>query len=521
MATSPASMLICRKRYKTSECEVDSEQFEILNDYRKQDQHSTSSVQHSSPKRLKWLEGQIESWKSDREKLVSHDDAADFKLCPSPSGMGVFPLISMPPVMYNVLDFLKPEEIAKFQIAGRLFNCCLQEYISFQIRTNFSCIKLGKVAEAHTTSILVKPKASVLSFMTRCALLLHLQSFTHPSPRCIEDIQSSVTPPDQQVNIQIRSILVDWMIEVAVEYNLSTTVLHSSVNLLDRCLSRFMVPRRKLQLLGCVCLMLESQRPASAAEYSMKVEDVMYICDSQYDATQVGQMCKVAVSSTFHKRIRTPPTTFCFLCQYLSVIHQSGPQRENAQEPMAGIEHVVLAIFLSDLSLLDYGMLQFYPSTVAISVVFLSRLMAHYFSKRGLLVSPFAVIEPGNREVRRLVGSCREFIPTNLFSNSEPLGSIFIQDFLKAAPVEALAVKACTTRLWNLHNDFNTISNLKETTDQVGLDILSQHAHMLKGLQEKYAPKGSIRSGAWRMLGVVPRNVLEEAISEYLDLYTS
>mmetsp|Transcript_28211 Transcript_28211/g.35418 ORF Transcript_28211/g.35418 Transcript_28211/m.35418 type:complete len:164 (+) Transcript_28211:966-1457(+) len=102
---------------------------------------------------------------------------------------------------------------------------------------------------------------------------------------------------------------------------------NKELNLFLECIYRIPIPRRQLQLLGCVCLMLESQRPPSPFEYSMKTSDVVYICDSQYDEQQVEQMRKVVVTSTFHKRIRTPPTTFCFLCQFLSMIHQPGFHR--------------------------------------------------------------------------------------------------------------------------------------------------------------------------------------------------
>mmetsp|Transcript_17807 Transcript_17807/g.22937 ORF Transcript_17807/g.22937 Transcript_17807/m.22937 type:complete len:322 (+) Transcript_17807:657-1622(+) len=316
----------------------------------------------------------------------------------------------------------------------------------------------------------------------------------------------------------MRAILVDWMIEVSVEYRLSTTIIHSSVNLLDRCLSRIPIPRRQLQLLGCVCLMLESQRPPSPFEYSMKTSDVVYICDSQYDEQQVEQMRKVVVTSTFHKRIRTPPTTFCFLCQFLSMIHQPGFHREALAEPRNGIEHIVLSIFLSDLSLLDYGMLNFVPSTIALAILFLSRAMVTHFSARGLLISPFAVIEPKNREVRRLVGECHEFLPKNAFNNTLPFGSLIFKQFLDSAPPESDAVKICVKRLWKLHNDYICFLNFNERLEErPTFEILSQHAHMLKGLQEKYAPAGSIRAGAWMKLGALPEENLTQALSECFD----
>jgi cyclin A len=65
---------------------------------------------------------------------------------------------------------------------------------------------------------------------------------------------------------------------------LTPVCLHASVNLMDRCLSRFATPRHRLQLLGVCCLMLESQR---ANGYAMTIHDVCYISDSQYNDFEV------------------------------------------------------------------------------------------------------------------------------------------------------------------------------------------------------------------------------------------
>jgi cyclin A len=54
----------------------------------------------------------------------------------------------------------------------------------------------------------------------------------------------------------MRTILVDWMVEVAEEYKLSLQTLHLSVNYLDRYLSLRSVTRNTLQLVGVCALLL-------------------------------------------------------------------------------------------------------------------------------------------------------------------------------------------------------------------------------------------------------------------------
>ena len=60
----------------------------------------------------------------------------------------------------------------------------------------------------------------------------------------------------QYLTEQMRASVVDWMMEVSLEYGFNPAVLHTSVQTLDLCLSAFTVPRSRFQLLGCVCLMM-------------------------------------------------------------------------------------------------------------------------------------------------------------------------------------------------------------------------------------------------------------------------
>ena len=56
----------------------------------------------------------------------------------------------------------------------------------------------------------------------------------------------------------MRSILVDWLVEVAEEYKLFRQTLFLSVNYIDRFLSTMAVNRGKLQLLGTACTFIAS-----------------------------------------------------------------------------------------------------------------------------------------------------------------------------------------------------------------------------------------------------------------------
>lgn len=52
------------------------------------------------------------------------------------------------------------------------------------------------------------------------------------------------------INTAMRTILIDWLIEVADEYKLNDETLFLAVQYVDRFLSTVNVTRSKLQLLG-------------------------------------------------------------------------------------------------------------------------------------------------------------------------------------------------------------------------------------------------------------------------------
>lgn len=62
--------------------------------------------------------------------------------------------------------------------------------------------------------------------------------------------------PDITTNM--RSILVDWMVEVSEEYQLQRESLFLAVNYIDRFLSHMSVLRGKLQLVGAASMFLAS-----------------------------------------------------------------------------------------------------------------------------------------------------------------------------------------------------------------------------------------------------------------------
>ena len=75
------------------------------------------------------------------------------------------------------------------------------------------------------------------------------------------------------------SILVDWIIEVQVNYNLSQETLFLSVDILSRYIRTVYVSRSDLQLVGAASLLIASKYEEI---YPPQVDEFVYICASTY-----------------------------------------------------------------------------------------------------------------------------------------------------------------------------------------------------------------------------------------------
>ena len=58
--------------------------------------------------------------------------------------------------------------------------------------------------------------------------------------------------------VSMRTVLVDWLVEVAEEYKLVADTLFLSISYIDRYLSSRCIDKDKLQLLGVSCLLIAS-----------------------------------------------------------------------------------------------------------------------------------------------------------------------------------------------------------------------------------------------------------------------
>lgn len=162
------------------------------------------------------------------------------------------------------------------------------------------------------------------------------------------------------ITSSMRSILVDWLVEVSEEYKLNVETLYLAVNYTDRFLSQMSVLRGKLQLVGTAGMYI-------AAKYEEisppDVNEFVYITDDTYDKKQVLRMEHLLLKVLDFRM--NAPTTNCFLTHYLRFLKMTGLVGSAKAEN--------LARYLAELTLIESEtFLEFLPSQIAASAIYLS-----------------------------------------------------------------------------------------------------------------------------------------------------
>ncbi|KAH1072231.1 hypothetical protein J1N35_024559 [Gossypium stocksii] len=218
-------------------------------------------------------------------------------------------------------------------------------------------------------------KCSFLSSIYGHLHSLEIEEKRRPLPNYMEKVQNDIT-------VNMREMLMAWLVEVTEEYKLVSDTLHLTVSYIDRFLSSHPVSRNKLQLLGVSCMLIASKYEEITPPH---IDDFCYITDNSYTKEEVVGMEK-EILKLLDFEIGTPTTR-----NFLRIFMRAAEEKCKYQE----LEF--LSCYLAELSLLDYGCLQFLPSIVASAAIFLSRFIiqpnTHPWSKSLQRYSGYRPIE--------------------------------------------------------------------------------------------------------------------------------
>ncbi|KAG6646353.1 G2/mitotic-specific cyclin-1-like [Carya illinoinensis] len=165
------------------------------------------------------------------------------------------------------------------------------------------------------------------------------------------------------INERMRSILIDWLIEVHDKFELTKETLFLTINIIDRFLSKQTVVRKKLQLVGLVAMLLACKYEEVSVPI---VGDLILISDKAYTRKEVLDMESLMLNTLqFNMSV---PTPYVFMQRFLKAA-QSDKKLEQ------------LSFFLIELSLVEYEMLKFPPSLLAAAAVYTAQCTLYSYKQ--------------------------------------------------------------------------------------------------------------------------------------------
>lgn len=153
---------------------------------------------------------------------------------------------------------------------------------------------------------------------------------------------------------KMRSILVDWLIQVHTRFHLLPETLHLTIYLLDIMLSRTRVDKAELQLVGVACMLVASKYEEM---YAPDIHDFEYITDNAYTKKQILKMeAKILITAKFDL---SRPHSITFLRWY-------------SKEMKFGMRMHHMSKFLIETAFLDCSLSPILPSRIACVSTFIA-----------------------------------------------------------------------------------------------------------------------------------------------------
>ncbi|KAL1458189.1 hypothetical protein WDU94_008357 [Cyamophila willieti] len=160
-----------------------------------------------------------------------------------------------------------------------------------------------------------------------------------------------------RISAEMRSVLVDWMVEVQETFELNHETLYLAVKLVDLFLSKALCSRENLQLLGATAIFVSSKFDDRIPP---QLSDLEYICSHTYSVQDLKDMeIKLVSTVGFDLGI---PLSYRFLRRYARC--------NRIQLPL-----LTLARYILELSLMEYSLSRESDSKLASASLYLAQRM--------------------------------------------------------------------------------------------------------------------------------------------------
>ena len=155
------------------------------------------------------------------------------------------------------------------------------------------------------------------------------------------------------INEQMRAILIDWLIEVHYRFRLKSETLFQTVWIIDTYLSIYPIIRARLQLLGIASLLISCK---SQEIYYPQLNELIDITDGAYIKEELIEM-ETHVLKVLNFNI-VSPTSNDFYNIIAKAFNFDGRQ-------------YLLGKYFLESSLIDYQMIKYSPSVIAVSCAYI------------------------------------------------------------------------------------------------------------------------------------------------------
>ena len=157
----------------------------------------------------------------------------------------------------------------------------------------------------------------------------------------------------KEINDQMRSILVDWIIDVHHKFGFTDETLFMTIIIIDRYCSSEQISRIKYQCLGITALMIACKHEEINVP---KVEDFIYITDNAYTKEEVFKMENDVLSKLKFELLYPSPIKFY---EYLSLNFNFSKK------------YHMLGKYLMETFLLDLKWLKYKPSIISCACTYI------------------------------------------------------------------------------------------------------------------------------------------------------
>ena len=159
----------------------------------------------------------------------------------------------------------------------------------------------------------------------------------------------------QFITERMRSILIDWIIEVHFQFKLKVESLFLTVNLIDRFLEKVQVTKENLQLVGVSAMLIACKYEEI---WPPLIKDYIHISDNAYDKQQIITMeNNMLMELDFN-------VNFVSSHNFLERFVQIGSTDKITAD---------LAQYMIEIALLDYSSIHIKPSYLAMSALYLAK----------------------------------------------------------------------------------------------------------------------------------------------------